>query len=76
MRIRTLRMSHADLEVYACRMQTWSESECEGRVLALYIWSKADYVECGRSYTSGLGIKVDWHSVKFGLVGVYQVGTL
>ena len=44
--IHTLRMSHADLEVYACRIRTWSESKCEGRVLAPYIWLSADHVEC------------------------------
>ena len=30
--------------------------------LALYTWLNADHVECGRSYTSGLGIRVDQHS--------------
>ena len=57
--IRTLCMSHVDLEVYVRRMRTWSEFECEGRVLALYIWSEADHVECGRSYTSGICVGVD-----------------
>ena len=60
--IQTLRMSHADLEVYACRMRTWSESACEGRVLTLYIWLEADHRECGILYASGLGIGVDRHS--------------
>ena len=62
MRVRTICMSHADLKVYVCRMQTWSESECEGRVFALYIWSNANHVECGRSYTSDLGVGVNQHS--------------
>ena len=55
-------MSHVDMEVYVCRMRPWSESECEGRVFALYIWLNADHVECERSYASGLGVGVDQHS--------------
>ena len=48
-RLGGLRVSHADLEVYVYRMRTWSESECEGIVLAFYIWSNVDHVKCGRS---------------------------
>ena len=59
-----LRVLHENLGVYACCTWTWGESECEGRVLALYIWSSADHVECGRLYTSSLGVGVDRHSTK------------